>query len=355
MPHELRLFGQPGIVRDGRFEAIRLKRCALLLALVAAEPRGMLKETLAERLWAEGTDAARRSRLRRLVYEARLQLGDSAVVEDGGLLRLAAEWLEQCDLDAFLAAHAAVVQRGEKGGYKGGYKSGNKSGDEGDAQAAARIVAAARQPLLGALHFDEASPAAAWLDYQRVAQSGMCRRLRNGIVSAWIEAGNPAQALALLLADLPTDPLDEAGAEQAAALLYRDGRFAECMTLFQTLRRNLADELGLDAAPSFHRLAAEAAARSTTAGVWGDMRPETRYVCSEGVYLAYQVFGSGARDLLFIPGFISSVEMVWELPQLSAFLAGLARHFRIILFDRRGVGLSDRVLHRHAGDRTVPD
>jgi pimeloyl-ACP methyl ester carboxylesterase/DNA-binding SARP family transcriptional activator len=339
MQCDLRLFGPPSVVRDDRVEPIRLKRCALLLALLVAEPSGVGKEILAERLWSDGDDKARRSRLRRLVFELRAQLGEAALTEDQGRLQLAPPWLARCDLHAFLDTHAKAVHEDRID----------------DVDAAAGVVTLARQSLLGALQFDDPCAATEWLDYQRVAHAGMCRRLRECVVDKLMAAGDTEAALALLLQDLPGDPFDDTAAELAARLLYRGGRFAECIAMFQTLRRNLASELGLDAAPSFHTLAADATARLAAASVWNVERPVTRYVASGDAHIAYQVFGEGPRDLLVIPGFVSSVEMAWDLPQLSEFLARLAPQFRVILFDRRGIGLSDRLPQDGAANHAVAD
>jgi pimeloyl-ACP methyl ester carboxylesterase len=55
------------------------------------------------------------------------------------------------------------------------------------------------------------------------------------------------------------------------------------------------------------------------------------------------VVGSGAFDLVFVPGFVSNIEVFWELPEWAHFFARLAGISRVILFDKRGTGLSDRV------------
>jgi pimeloyl-ACP methyl ester carboxylesterase len=70
--------------------------------------------------------------------------------------------------------------------------------------------------------------------------------------------------------------------------------------------------------------------------------PATRYVKSDDVYIAYQVLGEGPFDLLFVPGFVSNVEATWRWPELSAFFRRLASFCRLILFDKRGTGMSDR-------------
>jgi class 3 adenylate cyclase len=70
--------------------------------------------------------------------------------------------------------------------------------------------------------------------------------------------------------------------------------------------------------------------------------PTTHYVKSDGIHIAYQVLGEGSFDLLFVPGFVSNVEATWGSPDLSAFFRRLASFCRVILFDKRGTGMSDR-------------
>lgn len=70
--------------------------------------------------------------------------------------------------------------------------------------------------------------------------------------------------------------------------------------------------------------------------------PETRYAQSGDLSIAFQVFGHAARDLVYVPGIISHVELAWEDPYLSAFLRRLGEVFRVIVFDKRGQGMSDR-------------
>jgi pimeloyl-ACP methyl ester carboxylesterase len=74
------------------------------------------------------------------------------------------------------------------------------------------------------------------------------------------------------------------------------------------------------------------------------MRPETRYAQSGDVNIAYQVVGRGPRDLVFVPGWVSNVELFWEEPTMVRFIERLASFSRLILFDKRGTGLSDRVV-----------
>ena len=71
--------------------------------------------------------------------------------------------------------------------------------------------------------------------------------------------------------------------------------------------------------------------------------PETRYSRSaDGVHIAYQVLGDADLDLVVSPGFVSHVEHSWEDPQMARFLRRLASFSRLIVFDKRGTGMSDR-------------
>jgi class 3 adenylate cyclase len=71
--------------------------------------------------------------------------------------------------------------------------------------------------------------------------------------------------------------------------------------------------------------------------------PETRYAHSGDVMIAYQVLGEGPFDVVFAPGSVSHVELYWEAAGMAALLGGVAEHTRVLVFDKRGTGLSDRV------------
>src|SRR5262245_22411931 len=71
--------------------------------------------------------------------------------------------------------------------------------------------------------------------------------------------------------------------------------------------------------------------------------PETRYAKSGDTYIAYQVMGDGPFDLVLVPGFTTHLEMHLEQPLYASFVAPLAAFCRLIRFDKRGTGLSDRL------------
>src|SRR5215468_8420831 len=74
-------------------------------------------------------------------------------------------------------------------------------------------------------------------------------------------------------------------------------------------------------------------------------RMDIRYVQSVGGYsIAYQVIGEGPLDIVFVHGWVCSFQPAWEWPALASFYRRLSSMGRVILFDKRGTGISDRVL-----------
>lgn len=83
--------------------------------------------------------------------------------------------------------------------------------------------------------------------------------------------------------------------------------------------------------------------------------PVTQYARSGGLSIAYQVLGEGPTDLVFIPPFVTNLELTWDWPPLAAFYRAFASFARVILFDKRGTGLSDRVRQMPATRERVDD
>jgi pimeloyl-ACP methyl ester carboxylesterase len=73
------------------------------------------------------------------------------------------------------------------------------------------------------------------------------------------------------------------------------------------------------------------------------MQPDIKYARSGDIDIAYQVVGAGPRDLVIVWGWVSNIEVMWEEPSIARFLTRLSSFTRVILFDKRGTGLSDRV------------
>jgi len=83
--------------------------------------------------------------------------------------------------------------------------------------------------------------------------------------------------------------------------------------------------------------------------------PQTRYVESDGVTIAYQAIGERGLDILFLPGWISQIEQLWESAAITRFMQRLASFARLIMFDARGTGLSERVRDSYSLEQEARD
>jgi class 3 adenylate cyclase len=85
------------------------------------------------------------------------------------------------------------------------------------------------------------------------------------------------------------------------------------------------------------------------------MGSDVQYARSGNVHIAYRVFGDGPLDLLLVPGTLSHVELYWELPINQYLLTRLTSFARVIVFDKRGQGLSDRVTPEQTLEERIGD
>ncbi|WLA68574.1 adenylate/guanylate cyclase domain-containing protein [Bradyrhizobium diazoefficiens] len=83
--------------------------------------------------------------------------------------------------------------------------------------------------------------------------------------------------------------------------------------------------------------------------------PITRYALSGDVSIAYQTMGDGPLDIVLIPGFVSNIEFMHELPGYTAFLRRLSTFARVVTFDKRGQGLSDRIADAPSLEQRIDD
>jgi DNA-binding SARP family transcriptional activator/pimeloyl-ACP methyl ester carboxylesterase len=165
-------------------------------------------------------------------------------------------------------------------------------------------------------------------------------------IAADLDRGRHAELVAELEPLLTRHPLREGLWAQQLLALYRAGRQSEALAAYRRFRDLLADELGLEPSPRLKELERRILGHDPTL----DYRPVrasatrgVRYVRNGDVSIAYQTIGHGELDLVLVHGWVSSFQPGWEWPALARFYERLSSMGRLIMFDKRGVGLSDRV------------
>ena len=224
-----------------------------------------------------------------------------------------------------------------------------------------------------ALHcLDEAlrlwrGPALAGIDAPSVrTEAGRLEELRLAALEARAEAllecGKFGDAIAELETLTAAHPLRERLWSLRMLALYRAGRQADALRAYRDLRAILAGELAIEPGPALRDLHTgilrqdpaldRPAPGEQDAGHRGRGQrgqpfpvPQTRYAMTDdGVHIAYQVLGQGDRDIVFVPGLMSHLDLLWESPDTARFFQRLATLGRLILFDKRDTGLSDRAV-----------
>ena len=172
-------------------------------------------------------------------------------------------------------------------------------------------------------------------------------------IAADLAAGRYSDVVGELEALVREHPFRERLWGHLMVALYRGGRQADALAAYQRARNILIEELGLEPGGELKRLEravlehdasleAPSQARPVSIDAGEPTRSPVRYaVCRDGVHVAYQIVGNGPIDIVAVPGFISHLDIWWDAPT-DTLVRRLASFSRLILFDKRGMGLSDR-------------
>ena len=183
-------------------------------------------------------------------------------------------------------------------------------------------------------------------------------------IEADIALGRHADVVAELEALVARHPLRERLRGQLMLSLYRSGRQAEALAAYREFRATIDEQLGLEPSLGLRELERRILQQDPALGAPAapghetpftppaaaqaphpqpDEHGETRFVRSGDVSIAYQVLGDGPMDLVLVHGWVCSFDAGWEREQIARFYRRLASMGRLILFDKRGTGMSDRV------------
>ena len=339
---DLRLRAYPAVHVDGQGAPLALKRGLALLAVLAEMGRKVARLQLVQLLWPDAAADVGRARLRRLMHETNSALGVDLVVGDTDAL-----WLDHAA--AILSADVEDTRRMAR----------QVVTDPADAQSRAALENLlqpdAHQVLegfeFGADTFDD------WLAQHRSQQHRLVARALRSAGEQLLASGQPllaAEAAARLVA---IEPLADTGHALLLRAQAQRGDLAAVESAYLAFAELLRGELGVRPSPAFealyqdaHRHVLQVLPSSGSEFAAPSAAPRIRFADSDDGAVAYLELGQGPRTLVVLFGLWSHIEVAWEEPSIRAVLQRLSRHSRVVLMDRRGVGLSERL----AREQSVP-
>jgi DNA-binding SARP family transcriptional activator/class 3 adenylate cyclase len=325
----------------------RAKARGLLAALVVHLNRPVSRDALVEALWGETPPAGAEATLQSYVSQLRRALGAGEEPSAGPrLVSRAGGYVLEVDPDLVdagrferLAADGAAARRA------------------GDAASADRLLSEAMSLWRGPAYAEFAAQPFTRADAERLEEARLAALEERFDVA--LELGRHRDVVAELESLVAAHPLRERFSAQLMLSLYRSGRQADALAVYRQLRLRLAEELGIDPSPALRELERsilQQRSELTGGAPAGAEVPKVRFARSGDVHIAYQVVGDGPVDLLFVPGMVNHLELLWEEgTEAERFFRRLASFSRLILFDKRGTGLSDRDVGRPTLEQRMDD
>lgn len=345
---QLRLFvlGYPQLEQDGVPVDINLRKAWALLIYLAMTGEAHSRDLLATLFWPENDQSSARANLRRVLYILNQALGDHVILATPEALSINPN--EELWIDAVT--------------FQEHYEECLKVDPE-DVMPLGCLSHLADATDLYTDDFLEGFnlPACPDFDEWQYFEGEELRR-REAQMLVHLAKGHQAideleRAIVYARRWLALDVLHEPAHRMLMQLYASAGQQAAALRQYKECERLLDEELALRPGPETVELYQAIRQRKAlpSPDVHSAPYPDIHYVQSGKVHIAYQVLGDGPIDLVHVPGFISHLELLWEEPRLARFNQRLAEMARLILFDKRGVGLSDRVGYPPTLEHTMDD
>ncbi|MCI0397987.1 MAG: alpha/beta fold hydrolase [Chloroflexi bacterium] len=328
----LSLLGSPRVERNGLLITISRRKAIALLVYLAVTGRTHQRDALAALLWPEMDQSAARSALRRHLWALGKALG-GAVKADQETAGLGDEaiWL---DVAAFRGLLAACRTHGhpEMVVCERCLEKLSRAADLYHDDFLAGFT------LSGCPEFDE------WQFFQTEGLRRDCADLLARLVRVYSARHDFERAISHTRRWLALDPLQEHVHRQLMQLYDWSGQRNAGLRQYELCKQRLEEELGVrpEATTTWLYEAIRAGNRQPLP-IAAQEQPDVQYARSSDHYIAYQVYGDAPPSLVWIAGFVTHLEHAWAEPGLVHFRNRLAACSRLVLFDKRGRGLSDRV------------
>jgi DNA-binding SARP family transcriptional activator/pimeloyl-ACP methyl ester carboxylesterase len=313
------VLGELSLEADGRpLDQIASRRARSLLGWLAIHPGLHPRARVASVFWPDVLDESARSSLRTTLATLKRQLGPEGAdvvtatrerlgIEPGAEVRI--------DLDAFdrLVAGGELLQ----------------------------AAALCRGDLLADLDDD-------WVNEPRECHRREKLEVLGRIAGEAEDSGDLETALNRTREQVALDPLSEEAQGDLVRRLAAAGNRAGALAAYQAYVTRLRRDLGMTPSAGIRELADGVRSGSTRSagngagpGSLETSTPRIQYAQNGSVYLAYQSFGEGDLEFVFVPGLVSNLELGWEHPPYRSFMERLGSFGRVTVYDKRGMGLSD--------------
>jgi DNA-binding SARP family transcriptional activator len=328
------LFGSPRLKRRGEAVDLGLRKAMALLAYLVVTKGEYSRDDLATLLWPESDQSSARASLRRTLYVINRTLGEGVLTTGAETIRLDPKVRIWTDVGLFQQHMRACSPADEH----------QEEITPHCLSALEEAVALYKADLLAGFSLPDCVSFDEWLFFESEGlRQSLARALRQ-LAAAYQTQGEFERAIQHGRRWLALDPLHEPAHRLLMGLYAESRQQAAALRQYTECVRILDQELGLPPQPETTELYQNIRLyRKTATTPAPKARPPVEYVRSGDVHIAYQVLGEGPVDILHICGYLSPLEHFWELPDSSAFIGELASFSRLILFDRRGGGLSERV------------
>jgi DNA-binding SARP family transcriptional activator/pimeloyl-ACP methyl ester carboxylesterase len=323
MQLNVQLFGFPRIHLGGQPIDVPLRKALALIAFLAEARAPVARDAIAAMFWPEADEPAARARLRRTLYKLRGAAGAEIVAADRSAVRLSSALTVEVDTLTF-----------------------ERACDGADFEAASRLV---QGEFLAGFSLDGCPEFQEWVFFRREALRSRLFQTFERLIETKAMAGRHHEVVEHATRLVALDPLSETAQRHLIKAHLLAGDRAAAERQLEACTRLLRQQLGVEPDSVTSGLLDQ------PVGEAGVPLPHTRYANSEGLHIAFQLVGSSPIDIVLVPGFVSHVERAWDEPRLRAFLTALCHVGRIILFDRRGIGLSDRVGDMPSTEATAQD
>jgi DNA-binding SARP family transcriptional activator/pimeloyl-ACP methyl ester carboxylesterase len=359
----LALFGNPQIEVDGREVQLSLRKALAMLAYLSVTKHNHSRDLLATIFWPESDQSSARAALRRTLYRLNQALGEDVLAATPETISINPQVELTLDVDAFRDQVETCLPAAPEADLAPGCLK--------QLEAAAALY---RDDFLAGFSLPDTSEFEEWRFFEAESLRQLLAQALVAICQADLQQGDYLEAIPFARRWLALDPLHEPAHCLLMQLYAWSGQQAAALRQYRECANLLGEQLGVEPAPKTRMIYEAIQARNYPAPTTSSgtanlteiaispaekepkfMPPHTKYVQSGEIHIAYQVLGTGPPDVVFISGFVSNLDLIWNEPELVAFFRTLASQCRLILFDKRGVGLSDRIGYPPTLDHTIDD